>query len=148
MSFDKPAAPARVRCRVGMPMEPHALPILPFVDTVDGRTDVAHDAAMTPAPSLLKGKHRRFLRGLGVALKPSVLVGKEGISDGLLAEIATAIEAHELIKVRLLDNLEGHRKDVARELAERSRTDLVQVLGRTVLLWKRNEEEPKIELPA
>jgi len=99
------------------------------------------------APTDLKGKHRRYLRGLGVGLKPAVVVGKEGLSDALLAAVGQAIDTHELIKVRLLDNVGGHRKEIARELAERAQAELIQVLGRTVLLYRRNEEEPGIELP-
>lgn len=99
------------------------------------------------APLELKGKHRRYLRGLGVGLKPAVVVGKEGLSESLLAAVGDAIETHELIKVRLLDNVVGHRKEIARDLAERAGAELIQVLGRTVLLYRRNEEEPRIELP-
>lgn len=98
-------------------------------------------------PVALRGKHRRYLRGLGVSLKPCVFVGKDGITDAVLKEISTTIEAHELIKVRLLDNLDGNRKEVANDLAERAAVELIQVLGRTVLLYQRNEEEPGIELP-
>jgi RNA-binding protein len=96
----------------------------------------------------LRGKHRRYLRGLGVSLKPAVVVGKEGLSDSLLTAVSAAIDAQELIKVRLLDNVEGSRRDVARELAERAGAELIQVLGRTVLLYRRSEEHPRIELPA
>jgi RNA-binding protein len=96
----------------------------------------------------LRGKQRRFLRGLGVDLDPVVFVGKEGLTGALLAEIASVLKGRELVKIRLLDTVEGHRKDVAKELAARADAELVQVLGRTVLLWRRNEEKPRIELPA
>ena len=95
----------------------------------------------------LRGKQRRYLRGLGTRLEPVVFLGKNAITDAVLDEIATALEAHELIKVRLLDSVEGDRKDVARELAERAECELVQVLGRTVLLYRRNDEAPAIALP-
>jgi RNA-binding protein len=96
----------------------------------------------------LKGKQRRYLRGLGVALKPTIMVGKEGLSDKLLAAVEDAIAVHELIKVRLLESVDGSRKDVARDLAEKAGVELIQVLGRTVLLYRRNDEEPGIELPS
>lgn len=99
-------------------------------------------------PTELKGKHRRYLRGLGVGLKPVVVVGKEGLSETLLRAVEAALAAHELIKVRLLDTVGGDRKEIARELAERAGVELIQVLGRTVLLYRRNDEEPGIELPA
>lgn len=94
-----------------------------------------------------RGKHRRFLRGLGVKLKPVVFVGKASISAPVLAEVDQALDAHELVKVRLLESVEGDRKEVAAELAQRSAAELVQVLGRTVLLYRRNQDDPTIELP-
>jgi RNA-binding protein len=96
----------------------------------------------------LKGKQRRHLRGLGVHLKPVVHLGKNEMSPPVLEEMQAALAAHELIKVRLLDSVAGKRKEVARQLAERAGAELVQVLGRTVLLYRRNEKEPVIELPA
>lgn len=95
----------------------------------------------------LRGKDRRYLRGLGVALKPAVVVGKEGMSASVLAEIDRVIGKQELIKVRLLDTVDGDRKELARDLAGKADVELIQVLGRTVLLYRRNEEEPGIELP-
>ena len=103
---------------------------------------------MSPGSVALRGKQRRYLRGLGVALKPSVMVGKEGLSEKVLAAVEDAIATHELIKVRLLESVDGPRKEVARELAEKAGVELVQVLGRTVLLYRRNDEEPRIELPS
>lgn len=103
---------------------------------------------MSPGSVTLKGKQRRYLRGLGVALKPTIMVGKEGLSASLLAAVEAEISAHELVKVRLLESVDGPRKDVARELAERAGVELIQVLGRTVLLYRRNDEEPGIELPS
>lgn len=103
---------------------------------------------MSPGSVVLKGKQRRYLRGLGVSLKPTIMVGKEGLSESLLAAVEDAVATHELIKVRLLDSVDGPRKEVARELAEKAGVELIQVLGRTVLLYRRNEEEPGIELPS
>jgi RNA-binding protein len=80
-------------------------------------------------------------------MKAHVHVGKEGLSPSVLATIDREVGDRELIKVRLLESLEGDRKAVAREIAERTGTELVQVLGRTLLLWRRNPEEPTITLP-
>jgi RNA-binding protein len=97
--------------------------------------------------STLGGKQRRYLRGLGTRLDPVVFLGKKAVTGAVLEELATALAAHELVKVRLLDSVVGDRMVVARELAERAGAELVQVLGRTVLLYLRNDEEPSIELP-
>ena len=94
-----------------------------------------------------RGKQRRYLRGLGVNLDAVVFIGKEGITDAVLAELGRVLKKRELVKVRLLDNVDGDRKDVAKELARKAEAELIQVLGRTVLLWRRNEEKPTIRLP-
>jgi RNA-binding protein len=93
----------------------------------------------------LTGKQRHQLRGLGHNLNPVVHVGKEGASDALVANLDAELAVHELVKVKLGPNAPSDRHKVAEELAERSRADLVQVLGRTVLLY-RPAEEPTIVL--
>ncbi|MDP6461079.1 MAG: YhbY family RNA-binding protein [Gemmatimonadota bacterium] len=95
----------------------------------------------------LRGKDRRYLRGLGVSLKPAVLVGKASATPGVLAQIQDALEAHELVKIRLLESVEGNRKIVSAELAAAAEAELVQVLGRTALLYRPRAEKPVIELP-
>jgi RNA-binding protein len=98
----------------------------------------------------LSAKARLHLRGLGHPLKPVVLVGKEGISEALVASVKGALTTHELIKVKLGENAttEDHdRKAVAAELAAASGGEMVGLLGRTLLLFKRNTKKPKILLP-
>lgn len=99
------------------------------------------------APKLLKGKQRKYLRGLGMALGPSVFVGKGALTPGVQEEVATALEAHELIKVKLQESVDGDRHDVGAELALQADAELVQVIGRMILLYRRNEENPRIQLP-
>jgi RNA-binding protein len=96
---------------------------------------------------MLTGKQRRYLRSLGHHLAPVVQVGKEGISEGLIGALAAALEQHELIKVRLGEQVEGDRREVAQALAEASKADLAGMIGRTLLLYRRREEEPEIVLP-
>jgi RNA-binding protein len=96
---------------------------------------------------MLTGKQRRYLRSLGHHLDPVVHVGKEGISEGLIGALDAALEQHELIKVRLGEQVEGDRREVARALAEASKADLAGMIGRTLLLYRRREEEPEIVLP-
>ncbi len=96
---------------------------------------------------MLNGKQRRFLRGLGHHLEPVVLVGKEGLSDGLVGALDTALTTHELIKVKLGESAGSDRRAIAEALAEASGSERVQVLGRTLLLYRRRAEDPQIELP-
>jgi RNA-binding protein len=95
---------------------------------------------------MLTGKQKRYLRALGHALKPVVTIGKGDISGGLCGETAGALESHELIKVKVLESCFTDRHEIAETLARECSAELVQVLGRTFLLYKRGDE-PKIELP-
>ncbi len=98
------------------------------------------------APGSLRGKQRTFLRGLGHHLDPVVLVGKEGLTDGLVGATAAALEQHELIKVRFSDNA-GDRHELAAELAVRAGATLIQVVGRVALLYRPRAKDPAIKLP-
>lgn len=94
----------------------------------------------------LNGKQIRFLRGLGHHLQPVVMIGKEEISGTVLASVDEALKAHELIKVKLQEGCETDRHEAARDLAGKTGAEVVQVLGRTILLFRPGEKE-KIELP-
>ena len=96
---------------------------------------------------MLSGKQRRYLRGLGHHLDAVVQVGKDGLTEGLVGATDAALEQHELIKVRLGESAPGDRHEVASELAAATSAELVQVLGRTLLLYRRRAEEPAIVLP-
>jgi RNA-binding protein len=95
---------------------------------------------------MLNGKQKRFLRGVGHNLNPVVLVGKGEINKPLVEETISALESHELIKVKILESCLMDRHEVAGELAGASASEVVQVLGRTILLY-RTAKEPKIRLP-
>jgi RNA-binding protein len=99
----------------------------------------------------LTGKQRRALRALGHKLSPIVQVGKGGIDDGLVAAIDRALLDHELVKVKIGEqaNVErGERGDTADALAKRTKSEVAQVLGGTLLLYRAHPETPKIDLSA
>lgn len=95
---------------------------------------------------MLTGKQKRFLRGIGHNLQPVIIIGKGDITEGVLKETNEALAAHELIKVKILESCLMDRHDVAEELARETVSDVAQVLGRTILLYKQGNE-PKLELP-
>lgn len=96
---------------------------------------------------MLSGKQRRHLRALGHGLRPIVQVGRDGLDDGLVAAVDRALADHELVKVKLGETAELDRHDAAADLAARTRSEVAQVLGHTVLLYRAHPEEPEIELP-
>ncbi|HLU64640.1 MAG TPA: ribosome assembly RNA-binding protein YhbY [Kofleriaceae bacterium] len=96
----------------------------------------------------LSGKQRRYLRALGHALNPVVQVGRGGLSDPVIEAVETALVDHELIKVKIGQGSELERQGAADELARRTGSEVAQVLGNTVLLYRAHPERPVIELPA
>lgn len=94
----------------------------------------------------LTGKQNRFLRGLGHGLNPYVMIGKHHLSDDVIKATDEALVAHELVKVRIQEGCLEDRKIVAAELADATGSAVVQVLGKTFLLY-RPSDEPTITLP-
>jgi RNA-binding protein len=88
---------------------------------------------------------RRRLRALGHPLRPIVQVGKEGVSPALTKQAAHALLDHELIKVKIGSECPQDRFEVAERLAAEPGVNVVQVLGKVVLLYKRHPQHPKIE---
>lgn len=101
--------------------------------------------AALPAAPQLSGAARRHLRSLAHPLKPVVFVGEGGLSDAVVRAVDAALATHELIKVRLRSPQDKHT--AAEQLAEGSHAALCGVVGHTVILYRPNPEEPRIELP-
>ena len=95
----------------------------------------------------LSSKQIRKLRSLGMTPEEAVdMLGKEGVSPAVVASAREAIKKRELIKVRVLQNAPEEPADAITMLAERADANLVQVIGRNGLLFKRNFDKPRIEL--
>ena len=95
---------------------------------------------------MLTGKQRRFLRSLAHDLKV-VQVGKGGIDDGLVKAVDQALADHELVKIKVGENAELDRYEAANEIAAQTGSEVAQVLGNTVILYRPDPEEPEIKLP-
>ena len=89
---------------------------------------------------------RRLLRASGHALQAVVQIGKGGTNAAVIAQVAQALLDHELIKVKLAQECPETRFEVAERLVgEGSGVNVVQILGRTILLYKRHPKEPRFE---
>ena len=95
----------------------------------------------------LTGKQKSFLRSEGMKLEPVVMVGKDAVTPAVVQSARDVIRKRELLKVRAPNNCLEDASDVMELLAERCDANLVQIKGNTGLLFKRNFEKPKIELP-
>ncbi len=96
---------------------------------------------------MLTGKQKRYLRSLAHHLNPIFQVGKGGVNDNMIKQIADALEARELIKVSVLQNCEFDKETVAENLVKGTKAELVQIIGNTIVLYKESKENKKIELP-
>jgi RNA-binding protein len=96
---------------------------------------------------VLTGKQRRHLRALGHDLKPIVQIGRGGIDDGLVAAVDQALADHELVKLKVGEAAALDRHEAADTVARRTHSEVAQVLGATVLLYRAHPEDPAIVLP-
>lgn len=87
------------------------------------------------------------MRAMGATMDPVVQIGKGGIAAAVIDSAREALDARELIKVRVLQNSTDEPKELISGLAEATGAELVQVIGRNGLLYKKNLEKPRIELP-
>lgn len=95
----------------------------------------------------LSGKQARYLRGLGHHLKAIIMIGKEELTPAVITATDEALMTHELIKIKLQDGCLGDRRELAAKLAAATEAAVAQVLGRTILLYRKNPENPQISLP-
>ena len=95
---------------------------------------------------MLTTKQKAYLRSLAQTERPIFQVGKDSISDNLVKTVSDALRVRELIKVAILKNAPGDVKEIAFDLARLAKSELIQVIGRQVVLYKK-AKEPKILLP-
>jgi len=96
---------------------------------------------------MLSGKAKRFLRSMAMGMDPVMQMGKSGASDSFVAELDDALTAHELVKIKILNNSAEEAKAIAPQLAKATGAELVQVIGRNILFFRPSPDKPKIELP-
>lgn len=97
----------------------------------------------------MTSKQRAYLKGLAANLDAIVQIGKSSVSPEIVESVAEALEARELIKISVLKNCADDPKIIAQILAERTRSQVVQVIGKKIVLYKANtkKEKQKILLP-
>ena len=80
-------------------------------------------------------------------ITPILQIGKSSVTPELISAVDEALEARELIKIHILKNCFDDPKEIAQVIAERTRSEVVQVIGKKVVLYRESKDNKKIELP-
>lgn len=97
----------------------------------------------------MTSKQRAYLKGLAMTMDPILQIGKSSLTPELTQSVSEALEARELIKIHVLKNCADDGKDLAAVLSERTHSQVVQVIGKMIVLYKpaKEEKDRKIVLP-
>lgn len=97
----------------------------------------------------MTSKQRAYLKGLAMTMDPIFQIGKSSVTPEITAAIDEALEARELIKLTVLKNCADDGRSIAEVLAERTRAEVVQVIGKKIVLYReaKDPKKRKIELP-
>ncbi len=95
----------------------------------------------------MTSKQRAYLMSLASNLEPVFQIGKSSLTPEITAAVEECFNTHELIKVNVLKNCFDDPKEIAYALAERTRSQVIQVIGKKIVLYKENKDNKKIELP-
>ncbi len=96
---------------------------------------------------MLNSKQRAFLTGEANKLTPIFRVGKASLTPEIISAVDAALEKRELIKISVLKNCLDNPKEIAEVIAERTRSQVVQVIGKKIILFRVSKKKPVIELP-
>lgn len=97
---------------------------------------------------MMTSKQRAYLKGLAMTMEPIFQIGKNSLTPENTAAIGEALEARELIKIRVLQNCTDDPRELAELVSERTRSQVVQVIGKKIVLYKEGrEDKKKIVLP-
>ncbi|MCI8516621.1 MAG: ribosome assembly RNA-binding protein YhbY [Hungatella sp.] len=94
-------------------------------------------------------KQRAYLKGLAMTMEPIFQIGKSSLTPELTSAVDEALEARELVKISVLKNCFDDSRQLAQTLAERTHSDIVQIIGKKIILYRpaKNEKKRKIILP-
>jgi RNA-binding protein len=96
----------------------------------------------------MTGKQKRHLRAMAHPLKPLVNLGKQGLSLETRREIESQLLDHELIKCKVLDSCPLSKKECAEEISKQTEIEVIQVIGKTIVLFSPLLEDSKIKFPS
>jgi RNA-binding protein len=111
-------------------------------------SSVSRNAAREVTIEALTSKQRSHLKKMAHGLKPILHIGKDGVADSTVTAVRDALSTRELMKVKVLDTAPGGALETGDALVKSLEdTHLVQVIGRTLILYRPDPEQPEIRLP-
>lgn len=99
-----------------------------------------------PQTKKLSNNQKRFLRGIAHGLNPVILIGANGLTDNLMQELETTLSHHELLKIKMASAERADRKDIVDYILQQTGAELVQSIGKTVVIFLQNEDS-ELQLP-
>ncbi|MEJ7484002.1 ribosome assembly RNA-binding protein YhbY [Staphylococcus hominis] len=96
---------------------------------------------------MLTGKQKRYLRSLAHNIDPIFQIGKAGINDNMISQIDETLENRELIKIHILQNNFDDKNDLAQTLSQATNSEVVQVIGSMIVIYRESQENKEIALP-
>lgn len=95
----------------------------------------------------MTSKQRAYLKGLAMKIDPIFQIGKSSLTPEITEAVSEALEKRELVKIHVLKNCMDDPNEIGRTIAERTRAELVQVIGKKIVLYRESKDNKKIELP-
>lgn len=95
----------------------------------------------------MTSKQRAYLKGLAMNIEPILSLGKASLTPEFTNSVAEALVARELVKINVLKNCMDDPREIAAIIAERTKSEIVQVIGRKIVFYKESKDKKKIELP-
>lgn len=96
---------------------------------------------------MLTGKQKRYLRSKAHHVTPTFQIGKSGLNDNMIEQLNEILENRELIKIHILQNNMDDKSELAQAVSAQTDSELVQVIGNMIVLYKESKENKQIELP-
>lgn len=95
----------------------------------------------------MTSKQRAYLKGLAMTIDPIYQVGKSSLTPEITKGLDEALQARELIKINVLKNCLDNPNEIAQIIAERTHSEVVQVIGKKIVLYRESKDKKKIEFP-
>lgn len=98
------------------------------------------DPTLTPS-------QKKFLRGIAHGLNPIIIIGSQGVTDNLMAELEKSLHHHELLKVKMAAGEREDRKAIIDYVVNQTKAKLVQTVGKMFVIYRARTKNPELQLP-